>query len=237
MFKFRSVFQPMGSIVTRGAVLVGMLSLAGCATAPIVFDRTNLANVQRMGVLAPGFPERPNVAVLPPTNGALFLLVGAVQESNRSREFADFVVGAKSDPEAEFSKALVACLRDAGVQPSVLPADARRASLLKGYGLAGGQGVDAVLDVVVTRYGYYAVTNAAPFRPSVTMEARLVDARSRSVLMQDTINMVNVTPADPTVTAASFQGYSDIAANPDGAVRALQSAMGAAASTVCKRLT
>ncbi len=55
--------------------------------------------------------------------------------------------------------------------------------------------------------------------------------------MQDTINMVNVAPTDPTVATSSFQDYSDIAANPDEAVRALQSAMGLAASAVCKRLT
>ncbi|WP_428487381.1 hypothetical protein [Rhodopila sp.] len=214
-----------------------MLSLASCGTAPIVFDHANLASVRRMDVLTPGFPEQPTVAVLPPTNGALFLLVNAVQEGNRSREFAKSLVHAKSDPEAAFSKALVACLRDAGVQPSALPADVRRTSLLKQYGSVGAQGADAVLDVVVTRYGYYAVTNAAPFKPDIVMQARLVDIRSHRVLMQDTINMVNVISADPTVTAASFQDYSDIAANSDGAARTLQSAMGSAASAVCKRLT
>lgn len=169
MFGFRSVFQPIGSIMTRRAALIGMLSLASCATAPIVFDRTNLASVQHMGVLTPGFPEQPTVAVLPPTNGALLLLVNGVQEGNCSREFAGFLVRAKSDPEAEFSKALVACLRDAGVQPSVLPADSRRTSSLKEYGPAGAQGVDAVLDIVVMRYGYYAVTNSAPFKPNIVM--------------------------------------------------------------------
>ncbi len=190
-----------------------------------------------MEVLTPGFPERPTVAVLPPTNGALFLLVNSIQEGNRSREFADFIVHAKSNPEAEFSKALVACLRESGVQPSQLATDARRTSLLKEYGSIAGNGADAVLDVVVANYGYYAVTNAAPFKPIVVMEARLVDARSRSVLMQDTINMVNVVPADAKVTTSSFEDYSDIAANPDGAVQSLQSAIGLAAATVCKRLT
>ena len=236
MSKIWSVFQ-IGSIVTRRAALIGMLSLASCETAPIVFDRANLASVQRMDVLTPDFPEQPTVAVLPPTNGALFLLVNAVQEGNRSREFTEFLVRAKSTPETEFSKALVACLRNADVQPTVLPADVRRTDLLKEYGSVGAQGVDAVLDVVVTRYGYYAVTNAAPFKPTIVMQARLMDIRSHHVLMQDTINMVNVTPADSAVAAFSFQDYSDIAANPDGAARALQSAMGSAASAVCKRLT
>jgi len=190
-----------------------------------------------MGVLTPGFPDQPTVEVLPPTNGALFLVVGAIQRGNRSREFADFLARANANPEAEFSNALFGCLREAGVQPSSLPADARRSKFLSEYGSIARPDIDAVLDVVVANYGYYAVTNAAPFKPRLIMQARLVDRQTHAVLMQDTINMVNVAPADPTVTTFSFQDYSDIAANPAGAVQGLQSAIDAAAAAVCKRLT
>ena len=227
----------MSLISTRVVALTVALLLVSCGTAPVVFDRTNLASVKHMAILTPGFPDQPTVAVLPPTYGALFLIINSIQESNRSSEFAGFLARAQINPEVEFSKSLVSCLHDAGVQPLPLPVDPRRKTLLKEYSSVATQGADAVLDVVVTRYGYYAVTNAAPFKPNIVMQARLVDAHSRAVLMQDTIDMVNVPPADPTVTTFSFQDYSDIAANPDGAVRALRSAIASAASTVCKRLT
>ena len=216
--------------------MLGTLLLAGCASSAVVFDASNLSRVRRMGVLTPGFPAQPSVATEPPTNGLAFILAGAIQASNRSSEFAGFVSHQGADPEAEFSRSLLACLQKAGVQPSLVPADARRSGFVKDYAALKNGSLDAVLDVVVTRYGYYAVTNSAPFRPNVVMQARLVDLQSGIVLMQDTITMVNIEPTDPRLTLSSFQDYSDIAANQVPAVQAMMSALDRAADTVCKRL-
>lgn len=223
-----------GSVITRRLCLASMLSLAGCVTPAIVFDRTNLARIKRIGVLTPGFPARPDIAVLPPTSGAMFLLVNSIQSGNRGREFAEVVARAGVNPEQAFTTALVKCLQQSGMQPTLLTADPRRTSLPKDNVAVRDSELDAVLDVVVTKYGYYAVTQAAPFRPVVEMQARLVDARSRTVLMQDSIDMVNIAQSDPT--GVSYQDYSDIAKDPTGAVQGVMSAMDVAATAICRRL-
>lgn len=189
-----------------------------------------------MAVLTPGFPAEPDVSVPAPTSGALFLVVNAIQQGNRSRELAAIVTNAGANPEAEFSAALLACLRDAKFQPTATQTDTRRTALLKEYAALAGKGTDAVLDVVVTRYGYRAPTQASPFQPSLTIQARLVALPSRTVLMQDRIDMANIAPEGAKSIDYSFQDYSDIAAAPTKAVEGLQSAMRAAAATVCKRL-
>ena len=224
------------SLVFRRTILSSMLALTACASSAVVFDANNLPKVRRMGVLTPGFPAQPRVNTEAPTNGAAFLLIGAVQAANRSSEFAGFVSQQGFDPEAGFSRTLLADLQGIGVQPTMLPADVRRTDFIKDYASLQNGSLDAVLDVVVTRYGYYAVVNSAPFRPDMLMRARLVDLQSGTVLMQDTITMVNIEPDDPKITLSSFQGYSDIAANPVQAVQAMVAAIDVAAGTICKRL-
>lgn len=221
----------------RAALVLTVLTVTACADPTVVFDRSSPQPIQRMAVLTPGFPTEPDVSVPAPTSGALFLLVNGIQQGNRSREFAGMVVNAGANPEAEFSAALLACLRDAKFQPVATQTDARRTALLKEYAAYAGTGTDAVLDVVVSRYGYRAPTQASPFQPSLTILARLVALPSRTVLMQDRIDMANVAPEGAKSVDHSFQDYSDIAAAPAKAVQGLQSAMRAAAATVCKRLT
>lgn len=223
------------AVLTRRLCLTAVLSLAGCATPAIVFDRTNMARIKRMGVLTPGFPARPDVAVLPPTSGAMFLLVNSIQSGNRGREFAEFIARANVNPEQAFTTALLKCLETSGVQPTLLTADSRRTSLPKDNVVVAGPELDAVLDVIVTKYGYYAVTQAAPFRPTVEMQARLVDARTKTVLMQDNINMVNIAQSD--AAGVSYQDYSDLAKDPSGAVQGVMAAMTVAAAAICQRLT
>lgn len=221
----------------RVAVLVATLAVSACADPTVVFDRSSPQGVQPMAVLTPGFPAGPDVSVPAPTSGALFLIVNGIQQGNRSRELATLVTQFGANPEAEFSAALLACLQDAKFQPTATQADARRTSPLKDYTALAGSGANAVLDVVVNRYGYRAPTQAAPFQPSLTIQARLVALPSRSILMQERIDLANVVPDGAKPDGYRFQDYSDIAAQPAKAVQGLQGAMRAAAATLCKRLT
>ena len=221
----------------RAALLLALLTVTACADPTVVFDRSRPQPVQRMAVLTPGFPAEPDVSVPAPTSGALFLLVNSIQQGNRSREFAGMVTKAGANPEAEFSAALLACLRDAKFQTAATQTDARRTALLKEYAALAGTGADAVLDIVVNRYGYRAPTQAAPFQPSLTIQARLVALPSRTILMQERIDMANVALDGAKPDEYGFQDYSDIAAGPAKAVQGLQGAMRAAAATICKRLT
>ena len=221
----------------RAALLLTILTVTACADPTVVFDRSRPEPVQRVAVLTPGFPAEPDISVPAPTSSALFLLVNGIQQGNRSREFAGMVVKAGANPEAEFSTALLSCLRDAKFQPAATQIDARRTAPLKDYGALAGTGADAVLDVVVNRYGYRAPTQSLPFEPSLTIQARLVALPSRTILMQEQMDLASVTPVGAKADEYRFQDYSDIAAAPAKAVQGLQGAMRSAAATICKRLT
>ena len=216
--------------------------LAGCAARPVVFDRSAMAGIRQVALPTPGFPATPDVWVL---GGAFnsFSLIGMAVRSNRSDALVALMRAKGFDPPAVFLAELVSRLRTMRLTTIELAADPRRSAFLDGY--PGPDSDDAALDVVVSQFGFFALTpsNDTPFRPGVTIGMRLVNARDRSVLMQDKVTNTGVDapvsgPAGtPATVPASFTNFSDIEANPDLTLQSLTLALSYAAQTVVSRLS
>lgn len=231
------------SFPRRGILALGLVGLAGCATKPIVIDRAAMAGVRRIAVPTVGFPSSPDVQVRDSV-ASRFGLIGLATESimrgNRSDAVKAILAARGFDPRAHLQTALTERLAARGLTVLPEPADAARGDFLQTYATGGR---DAVLDTWVSQYGFVALSDAsdAPFRPNVTLNTRLVQARDKSVLMQDTVlidGVVEPVPArdSPPLGASTFRNFAEIEANPDRAVAGLRAALASAADGVVRRL-
>jgi hypothetical protein len=228
----------------RTLAFTTLAALAGCAEPAVVLDRGTLRDVRRIGVPLPGFHASPTVEV---TNavGRQFGLVGLVStlvvQSNRSDALAALIRTAGFDPQAYFHQRLLTQVNTLGFTALPEVGDATRADFLASYDAADGH--DAVLDVYVSRYGFTAHSDwdSDPYRPSLSLAARLISARDRSVLMQDKwlfkgvdADMMRREGTDPGL---AFTTFGDITRRPDLAVTALRHAFDYAVAGIGKRLT
>ena len=234
--------------LARRATLVGALaSLAACATArPILLDRSAMGDVKRIGLPGIGFPDHPTVQVTNAVGnafGAIGLISTAIVTSNRVDALTALIGSRGFDPREFFNRQLVervTALRLDLTAERGRPGDGSRKEFLEAYGPASGQ--DAILDIFVSRYGFIASSDRddAPYRPAVEMGVRLVQARDRSILMQDKLVMdaLDVPMAQPTGPPApfAFHTFAQITADPDRAVAGLKGALCYAAGSVCSRL-
>lgn len=232
------------SLPRRGILALGLAGLAGCAAKPVVIDRAAMAGVRRIAVPTVGFPADADVQVRNPVArnfGLVGLITENVMRSNRIGAMKAALAARGFDPRGHFQTALTERLTARGL--TVLPeaADATRGDFLPTYSAGGDR--DAVLDTWVSQYGFIALSDIsdAPFRPHVTLSTRLVHARDKSVLMQDTVVIDGVVePASPRggppLGASTFKTFAEMEADPDRAVAGLRAALTAAADGVVRRL-
>ena len=209
---------------------------------PVALDRTTMADVKRVGLPSTGFPNAPTIDVINGV-GKQFGLVGlvttAIVQSNRSSEVTSLMAAKGFDPHAYFEAEVADRMRNRGLAVLPLAADGKRQDFLTSYPSATVD--DAVLDVFVSGYGFFAFSDAddSPYRPAVSLAMRLVNARDRSILMQD--RLVNTgleapVAGAPSATPPSFTTFSGVTDNPDLAIIALSNALAYAADAVGTRL-
>lgn len=213
------------------------VAVSGCATPEIPYDRS-AENVKAIGLLPPGFPEKPTV-VLASTVGQSFGLVGALVdaslEANRDSKFNGLIEQAKYSERDTFINNVTAALQMRGY--TVMPVAAMRTKnngFMAKYPAKGETSADAYLDVFVANYGYVAagIGASTPYRPFVGLQVKLIRANDSKVLMQDTVIYNPVGPAvaqGHAVTVApnpsySFADFDTLVAQPDNAVKGLQEA-------------
>lgn len=233
--------------LTRRAALVGLAPmLAGCANqaAMVGYDRSSGTRLRQVAVLLPGFPPTPSVGVNGRLNSSFFsvplAVVGAAMDNNRTKELTEVLAQQNFKPAMFMQSALASVLRQRGVSLALCAADPARKEFAASYGADLMAGMEAALDVVVTDYGFLALSSNvhAPYRPRLTLDARLV-AADHSVLMSDHFDLDNIywrqANSNPSRPRLDFSTYAEVIADPRAAAAALQTAMVFAASRVVSR--
>lgn len=229
----------MRSIYMSIAVLA--VGLSACQTLPQVpYDRATAGNVKTIDVVTPAAPSRPNV-VLASTVGQSFGLIGALVDAGmqNSRE-NDFEVEVRSQNfvgRDMFVRYVDEALTANGYKAINDNAPRPQRQFLQAYAAPAGGVPDAYFDIVLD-YGYYAAGMSTPYRPYVFVDCKLVRSSDNALLMQKSIfyNPLNKAP-DQAVTIApdstyEFTDFDALKANPEKAVKGLDSAMRQVASAM-----
>jgi hypothetical protein len=180
-------------------VFLVCLLMAGCVTGPQqrAFDKTANARLESVEIL----PMRQSDVGLFIFNnpGYSFGLIGiTIAEANRApkvRWLKGEVEKAKFDHVDTFFSALDSAMSDAGYtlvadQPRVETEDAQAKRDALGFRRAyGTSNRDGQLDVNFGFIGYAAAgsSDKAPYRPTVVLNARLMDSSGKHVLFEDQI--------------------------------------------------
>jgi hypothetical protein len=230
----------------RGAavVITAAMVLVGCASQPeIPYDRTAKAQIRKIGIVTPAFPEAS--VVLLNSVGSSFGLIGALADagvqSRRDTTLKNLMQQQKFSAPDYFVERVSQSLRAAGYTVAMIPVKRDGSDFIEKYPTDAS--VDAYLDLVAITYGYIAsgVGDSAPYRPRLSLRARLVSAKDSSVLMQDAVLYNPLGPVDKTVTipadpAMQFKDFDALAASPQVAVKGLRVATEQSAQTIAKLL-
>ena len=229
------------ALAMAAALLVG-----ACAAPEIPFDRTRGNDIKTIGVVTPKFPNGA-VVVLASTVGQSFGLVGALidagMEASRESRFKTILEQQSFSEQDVFLAKLTSSLQAEGYTVATVAIQRQGTTFQASYPIGAEPKVDAYLDLIVTGYGYIAagIGNSTPYRPICQVSARLVSAKDSSVLMQDLVTynpygsterMVTIAP-DPTVQYTTFD---QLAADPVGSAKGLQSATEQTAETIARLL-
>jgi hypothetical protein len=229
----------------HAAVCVAVvLMLAGCAGKPeIPYDHSAEAGVKTIGLVTP-YSRGPTI-VLASTVGQSFGLIGALIDAgmteHRNTEFTGLMESPNFEAADYFVVCLTADLTAEGYNVVLLPMSRSDDKFLASYPGAS-QTINAYLDVR-TQFGYIAagLGNSNPYRPAFWARARLVDAQSSAVLMEDTVmynplgapkNIVTIAPD----ASEQFVDFDAMMANPSGAIAGLKTAESKSAETLANLL-
>lgn len=230
----------------RGAavVIAAAMVLVGCASQPeIPYDRTAKAQIKKIGIVTPAFPE-PSVVLLNSV-GSSFGLIGALADSGlqsrRDETLKSMLQQQRFSPPDYIVERVSQGLRAAGYTVAMIPVKRDGSDFVEKYPTDAS--VDAYLDLVAITYGYISngVGSDTPYRPRLSLRARLVSAKDASVLMQDSVLYNPLGPVDKTVTipadpALQFKDFDALAASPQVAVKGLRVATEQSAQTIAKLL-
>jgi hypothetical protein len=226
--------------------VAGALLLGACAAPEIPFDRSHENQIQHIGVVTPKFPNGARV-ILASTVGQSFGLIGALVDAGmqqaRESKFEAILKQENFSEQDVFLAKLTASLQSQGYTVSMISFQRQGSNFADRYPVEAEPKVDAYLDLIVTGYGYIAagIGNSTPYRPICQVRARLVSAKDSSVLMQDLVTFNPYGRTDHTVTiapdpAVQYTTFDQLVADPNGAVKGLQSATEQTADTVGKLL-
>jgi hypothetical protein len=239
----------MRELRVAAALAAILFFLVGCAGLPeIPYDRSS-AQVKTVGIVTPHFPDGPAV-VLASSVGQSFGLIGALidagMQANRESSFRRLLDEENFSARKTFLETLSAELAADGYTVAAVEVSHEKADFLDTYPVVADPAVDAFLDISTDGYGYVAagIGSSTPYRPVISLKARLVNARDRSVLMQNTVvyNPIRRTaaaagvitiPPDPSY---EFNDFDTLMADPPKAVTGLRTAVRQSAQTIGKLL-
>jgi len=248
---FRLVVSGGGNMRTYsriGALFVGLL-ISGCAGLPeIPYDRMSAAEIKNVIILPPSVTKNPSV-ILASSVGQSFGLVGALVDAglqaSRDSHFKAVVEKQNFSIRDTFLDHLKEQLQMRGYMVSTVTVARPSAKFLDKYPTDAS--VDAYLDLVIRNYGYVSagIGSSTPYRPQFLMQVRLVNAKTSSVLMQDSIlyNPVGPGVVDTqkavTISPAAMYEFPDfdrLEATPQTAVEGLRDAAYQSADSVSNLL-
>jgi len=222
--------------IARSALVFGFLViLSGCAGTPEIPYDHSTANVHTIGLPTPGFPSDASV-VLASDVGQSFGLIGALvdagMQSSRDSQFKDLLAKQNYTASNQFTQSLTAAMQQHGYTVVPIAVERKDSGLLKDMPPAP-QPVDAYLDISVFSYGYIAagIQDAAPYRPFMVLQCKLIKASDNSVLMQDRIDLNPVLPSNSKEVTLSpapeyqFANFDTLMAQPDRAAEGLQTSV------------
>jgi hypothetical protein len=217
------------------------IALSACETLKQVpYDRASAGEIKTINIVTPSAPKRPGV-VLAATVGQSFGLIGALvdagMQSNRESDFEEMMKSKNFVADQAFMTHLDGALTAGGYTPAHSTVARPKSDFLKAYSASGDVKPDAHLDVVMY-YGYIASGMSTPYRPFVSVNAKMVRASDNALLMQKSIfyNPLNGAP-EQTVTIApdpayEFADFDALKADPDRAAKGLDAAIAQVAAAM-----
>jgi hypothetical protein len=206
--------------VARGLLAATMLiGLSACVSMPPqqAYNREAHATVKKIAVLETK-PTQTGVFMLnnPGANfGLIGGLIAAADQASKEKRFHETQAAAGFDPLAYFKERLTTRMTDRGytlVWPDSL---VQKKNVARGaFGLrkeyAGVQDVDAMLDVNLQFIGYAAAgaSDSTPYRPTLTVGARLVSPDGKQNFYTDYFAYNNVFNMQQAVTLNADEKYS-----------------------------
>lgn len=214
------------------------VTIAGCATPTnpeLPFDKTQAGSPKVIGLVKPSIPDRASspIPMAIPGGIAGLLVAGtlAVMKSNRDASLDQIAKTHSFSFAGQFNNSLIAALTAEGytVKEIDLPRDGTKPITAEMIATHPNLGVDVILDVTVSGYGYVAASGSddAPYRPYVTTAVQLLPATGvKTTLMKDFVfynpynnpKFIVSIPPDPNY---NFVHFSDIEASPDNAVQGM----------------
>lgn len=209
--------------------------LCSCATPgtnELPYDRAQSGNVRVIGLVKPVTPDRAAAPIpVAATGGLAGLLVAgtvAVMRGNREASLDEIVRSRSFSFPDHFTGIVTGELVREGYTVKTIDLPRNGSKPIAKEAVAGRTdlGVDAILDITVTGYGYAAASNSddAPYRPFVVANVQLLRIGGGSdILMKDIVvynpynnpkEVVSI-PPDPQF---NFVHFSDIEADPTNAV-------------------
>ena len=230
------------------------LGLVACAKPEpkIAFDRSSLPQIRTVGVVTPRVPDAGRMdytdtpTVAPSALGiALVNLIDLKMRSDRNDTLEHALTSQGYDLQAEFTTELTDALREAGYD--VIPVSAKRETddFLGTYPIGDSQQPNALLDVVVKRYGFKILGSGYNGRcsPYFFAKVRLINPQTSAVLMRD---YVGYSPpreeADKAKAAIQSQRptlnhcFDELDAKPEAAIAMLRTLSTTSAKSVADRL-
>ena len=220
-----------------------MLFVAGCTSKPSVpFDSSSAHTIKTIGLLTPGAPNGPR-AILATTVGQSFGLIGAMidagMQESRESDLKSLLAAQNYDASGLYLANLKKALEARGYKVVDVPMmRTSESGLKKDYLSVSAPNVDAYLDTAYY-YGYISagVIGAAPYRPFVYTDCRLVKASDMTVMMEDSVfyNALNSPKGRVTLApdpAYVFPDFADITSNPKKVAEGLDVAIKASTDAV-----
>jgi hypothetical protein len=222
----------------RAVLLCCGAGLAACEPR-VALDRAGAARLGTIGVVTPAVAATPaaptNLPLIMPF-GSIGRFVDAALERERDRRLTEALRAWGYRAAERWTLHLTLALMEAGYRPVEVPSARFDLDFLARYPPVA---VDAVLDTVVSEYGFVANLPEGPFVPFAAVSVRLADPRGR-VLFQDRFVMNALRPFDAIPVAGPSEprlaGEGQFAADVDGAVEGVDAALSMMAAQVAARL-
>lgn len=229
------------------ALGVFVLSATGCKQFPSVPYNKAAPNKPASVALAPIWvPEKPQMLIVGAV-GTNFGLIGALVEVGRAASAATDALAAMTAAEFDYATAfrqrVARAFEEAGFAASALEGARASSEQLKFMKtLPAGNGAAAVADVVVTFVGFVAGGATTPYRPTLNIQLRLVEAQGTKVLFAEQIHYNHFNQTAPTAVAlepnadCAFQDVKAIEAEPKRAADCLAGAIDAVGAEITRQL-
>lgn len=227
----------MSTIRSISFFLVISLSVSACVTLPeVAYDRPT-SGVQKIGLLAPGFPSKATTpdmggggaAAMAAAGGFVGALIGgaiaASIQSNRDGKLEEIVLNKDFNARALFQDQLINALQSEGYEVIRLPSGESNRTAHAAELPEDTQGVDAVFDVVTTSYGF--LSSGGEWRPHMHSKVLLTRVSDNSIVMQNIVNYNDFMVAGTQISISpnanySWQKFDGVLETPDLAIAAME---------------